>query len=208
MRLQFTTWNVFIQDGNFDDFRVNGEFTDNLSIGIKDNFTAIKTVSKTSLHQIKFNLYNMTCYVYKIEKGVIFVESSGLYFTIDTHDYLLQEGKYYSFIGEVYHDIWNWIGLDEYLSIHYYDELKTNGVIQSIHLDTSKPIKLDGQKYFSIGIKPIYNISVDKTSAWEDEEYTNCSFNYLLDIEIDDLQIERKRVLIALNNLIIKEKEK
>lgn len=185
MKLSFTSLNIFIQDGNFDDFKLGDNFSDNLSIKIKENFIALKNHSSTSITNIKDNIYEIVCRVYRVEDDVIFVESKGLCFTIEPDAHLLFENGYYSFVGTIYHDIWNSLTLDEELYEKYYKELNISGKILSIKIDTSKPIKVSQKEYTQIGKEPSYSISLEKTSAWKDEKYTDGhSFNYLLEMEI------------------------
>ncbi len=47
-----------------------------------------------------------------------------------------------------------------------------------------------------------YNISVQKTDCWDYEDnYTNGSFNYLVELEIDSLKYIRRKLLFGLQSL-------
>lgn len=192
MKLFFTTWNVFIQDANFGEWEVENTFKDNLTISIVNDFKSVAKL-QTTLKHLYLNNYKISCYVYRIIDDIAFVSSCGLLFTIEIAEAELIEGHYYSFEGTVYHDIWNDFALSENETLDQYcDELDINGKIKSITVDTSKYIQVAEREWSKVGVIPKYNVSIQKTSCWADEDYSNGSVYYLLEIDIGNNDLKKE----------------
>jgi len=207
MKLYFTTWNVYIQDGCFDEWEVGNTFKDNLTLSVVSDFKSVAKL-ETTLKHLSLNHYEISCYVYRVIDDIAFVASSGLLFTIEADGFELIEGHYYSFKGAIYHDIWNDFSLSEDETLEQYgDELDIGGTIKSIIVDTSKYIQISEREWSKIGVVPAYDVSIQKTSCWDDEEYSNGSVCYLLEIDIGDNDLKRKKMLLDNEELVQRIKE-
>ncbi len=208
MKLYFTLWNVFIQDGNFDELEVGKTFTDcSFELTDLENISKSKnTNTNTEFKHIKENHYHIIGYIYRITKYAIFIEVAGLLLNIDNRDeYNIKNIGYYEFDGYLNNDMWNYFGLYEWNDDNdakHSDELELTGIIKSIQIDTSLYIQMGERSWSKKGVESKYSVSVQKTNCWDDEDnYTNGSFNYLVELEIDNLKYIRRKFLYGMQNL-------
>lgn len=208
MNLFFTLWNVELQDNGYD-IAVGDRFIDNLNIEIIDNLNSFITKRKTQFSHIKDNIYNISCYVYNIIEDIAFVEIQGLYFMIDFQkDLKLEIDTYYNFIGEIYHDQWNNLCLNpKDLYEKYYKEFEINGFIKSIAYNTALLIKINDNHYSAVGVEPKFDYKIEKSTncGWGEKElYPHTGGSYLVEIEIDNIDIQRKRLMETFRNIFFK----
>jgi len=183
MNLFFTFWNVLIQDENFDEISEGDEFTCNLSFYDLKSILHVKRQA-TKLTHITNNHYEVLGFVYRIEHDVVFIEVDGMNFTIDNQYDEIEVNRYYKFNVLLTYDIWDNYGLEENLN-HYNNEVSICGVIKSLKIDTSKHIQLSQKEFTRDGVEPIYDVSIKKTSCWDDEDnFADGNFNYLVEINL------------------------
>ena len=191
MMLYFTLWNVFIQDGNFEELHIDDIFSCNLSLyNLKNSLHVKKQTTKVT--RIKNNEYTVVGFIYRIKNSVIFLEANGINFTIDhisgsnIYDDI-KVNQYYQFKALMDYDIWNNYGLEKSI-LQYDNEVSVSGVIKSLKIDTSKYIQVSQKEFTKVGVEPIYDVCIKETSCWDDERnFANGSFYYLVEIEVDEV---------------------
>ena len=185
MRLSFTLWNVFIQDGNFEELHIDDMFNCNLSLYNLKNSLHVKNQT-TKITCIKNNKYTVVGFVYRIKNDVIFLESNGINFTIDNIYEDIKVNQYYSFEALMHYDIWNNYGSEESL-LRYENEVSVAGVVKFLKIDTSKYIQVSQKEFTKVGVKPIFDVCIKETSCWDDEINfaDGIGFDYLVEIEVE-----------------------
>ncbi len=204
MRIYFTVWSVELKDNGYD-MAIGDSFRDCLNIQIIDDLK-VSSCKKTNMKHIKDNKYEIICYVYERFNSIVFVEISGLYFMINLREeQKLKKRKYYKFIGEIYQDQWNDLGMsNEKIFNRFYDEVDIKGKIKSIAFNTAKYKKISNNRYSGDGVELKFDYKIERTTkcGWgEEEKFPKAIGYYLVEIEISDLYIQRKRFIQVLNNI-------
>lgn len=205
MKLYFTLWNIVLQDGNFEELEVGKNFTDcSFELYNLTNIKKLSNNSNASINHIEDNLHNITGNVYRIKDGSIFIDVGGIFINIENKiEYNINKIGIYSFDAYLTNDIWNFVGQDQKYFEKYSDELEISGTITSIKIDRSKYIKLKEKKFSKDGVKPMFDISIYKSSYWDDEDkYADGAFDYLVELEIDSKKYIRRKFIYGLKNLI------
>ena len=178
MRLYFTINSSIVEeDWNTIDLEVGKIFTDpSFELYSLSNIKET-TSTATKLEYIYDNFYNITAYIYHINLNYIFVEINGMMFIIHkSEEQSIKTIGYYTFDGFICNDTWNFFAMYESKNDteweNYCDEFELTGIIQSI-----------------------------KINCMEDEKIVNGSFDYLIELEVDNIKAIRRKFVYTLANL-------
>lgn len=186
MKFNFSVFNCMMQDFGVN-FEVGKKHKDMFVISSQSEIKK-STKEETYLKHIKNDLYNVSCKVISILNGIVIINIDKCNFILLAQDdSSLKEGNYYTLKGEIYIDWWCTFlddNDDKFFEI-LSNMTEVSGEIKNIKIDTSKYISTPKAKTKE-GVEKIYNIEVEKTDFWEDEDkYADGAFDYLMEIEID-----------------------
>lgn len=176
--LFFETDNIYIQDGSMGEYEVGQTREFDIEARALTQFE--KADIQTSRYEhIKDADYKICGSIYRKSDCFAFMSLGDFNVVICRDAEELQEGVFYKAIVRFFYDIWNCY----HLEIRSMPNITQKGVVQSIALDTSIPIKCE--KYQNAqtkdGVERKYDISLQKTSCWMDEERSNVVCNYLIE---------------------------
>jgi hypothetical protein len=188
MKLFFTLSNIELQDNGYD-IAIGDKFYNEFNISIINHLEINSNKINTQLQHIKDNVYQISCYVYFIYENIAFVEAEALNFMIDMKGNKLKNQTYYNFLGEIYYDQWNYLGLSSAkIYKKFYKQFEIEGTIKSIIYDTALLKKIKEGQYTSVGVTPKYNYKIEKTTnnGWSEEyKYPHTGGCYLIEFEVD-----------------------
>ena len=195
----FETNNIYAQDGSVDEYElgkacsihIQGRVINTFQEVSLDMTTVVSPLEKISVPttpalsyiHLKDSQYTVVGYVYK---------KRGIYAFMDIGDFCiflckdaknLEEGKFYIATVDFIYDIWDCYNVEMHDT--HDEDLELEGIIQSIFVDTSRYIQAEDKKVWTKeNVDSKYDISLEKTACWDDEEYSNGSVDYLIEISI------------------------
>lgn len=177
----FETSNLYIQDGAMDEYEI--EQTREFDIEAIALTQFEKADVRTSYYEhIKDADYKICGNVYRKSGCFAFMSLGDFNVVICSGAEDLNDGVFYTAVVRFEYDIWNCY----HLEMDSTPDITQKGVIQSLKLDTSMPIR--SEKYQNAltkdGVERKYDVSLQKTSCWADEEISNVICNYLVEVQI------------------------
>jgi len=190
--LFFTTSNLYIQDGVLPEYKVGNQTSFALEAYAQDGFVESLEETKRLAH-IKDAAYTVTGLVCKKCYNIYaFMDLGAFKVFIEDPQNTLEEGKYYQGVVSLDYDIWNDYHLELWDSFCR-EKIEQKGIIKSITVDTSLfvPAEKNQNAKTKEGVEPKFDVSVQETDCWGDEEvYTNGIVTYLIEVECDPTSIK------------------
>lgn len=187
----FTTSNLYIQDGVLPEYKVDNYTSFALEAYAQDSFveSAKETMRLTHIKDAMYAVTGLICK--KCYHRYAFMDLGALKVFTEDPQNTLEEGKYYEGIVSLDYDIWNSYHIELWDSFCR-EKIEQKGIIKSITVDTSLYIPLNSNPEIQTkeGVEPKFNVSVQETDCWSDEEkYSNGSITYLIEVELDSKKI-------------------
>lgn len=159
-----------------------------IKIGTQSVESPLGTVSIPDFPELGFThlhgyTYDVVGHVYAINNSTVFMELGGLDIVICDKEDILEIGKDYTGQLEFVYDPWNCYGL--WVDDEYEGTIEFEGIVKSITLDSSLFEKNEKGVKVKDSSKAKYDVKLEKTSRWEDENYSNGHVNYLIELEVE-----------------------
>lgn len=179
----FETDNIYAQDGSVDEYEIAKSCKVVIQGRPLNSFDIASPSSNPSYTHIEDSLYDIVGYVYETYEMYALMSIGDFNIVICNNAKSLKKGQYYTGKVDFVYDIWDCYHLEMYGNDY---NINVEGTTKSITLDSSKykPIEGTAQARTKKGIPSKYNISLEKTSCWEDEGYSNGPVNYLIELDI------------------------
>jgi len=193
--LCFSVFNIVIQDGNTQEYRMEERtlFELDAHTDISLEPTTEKTVTLT---QIADDTYKVCGYIYEATCAYALMNINGFKISLCNKNEIYTENQMYKGTVSLAYDPWSCYGTN--VSEEKEDEaLYQEGIVEKIQLITSDDLE---------------NISLEQTSSWDDEEaYEGATSSYLITVALcadkvlyeapHPLQIDSQRLVLNLKNI-------
>lgn len=196
-RILFKTSNLYAQDGIVDEYEIDKEcriaiqgfpidVLQEVVTGEQSVASPLGEVSIPDFPELGFiHLYDYTYdivgYVYDKNNSTAFLDIGDFVIAVcDSNDVLEVEKTYTGQVKFIF-DPWNCYGL--WIDDTYQDTIEIKGIVKSITLDSSLYEKNEKNEWVKDSSKSKYDVRLEKTSCWEDENHSNGPVNYLIEIE-------------------------
>ena len=193
--LCFSVFNIVIQDGNTEEYCVGHRTLFELDAHTKMPLEPT-TEKAITLTQMEDDIYEVCGYIYKATCAYALMSINGLKLSLCNKDETYTENQMYKGTVSLAYDPWACYGMN--MCDDEYDEtLYQEGIVEEIQLITTKGLD---------------NISLDKTSSWDDEKsHEGATSSYLITVSIcankilykepHPLQINNQRLVLNLRGI-------
>lgn len=199
-RILFQTDNLYAQDGIVDEYEIGKdcriaiqgmpiEALQEVVAGEESVNTPLGEVSIPDFPELGFthlhgSTYDIVGYVYDKNNSTAFLDIGNFEIAVCDCNEVLEDGKTYTGQVEFIFDPWNCYGL--WVDDTYRDTIEIKGIVKSITLDSSLFEKNEKGVKVKDRSKAKYDVRLEKTSCWEDEDYSNGHVDYLIEIEVEE----------------------
>lgn len=198
-RIYFQTDNLYAQDGIVDEYEIGKEcripiqgfpidvlqevIAGEQSVDSPLGGVLIPDFPELGFTHLDGYIYDIVGYVYDKNNSTAFMDIGDFEIAVCDRNDLLEAEKTYTGQVKFIFDPWNCYGL--WVDDTYQDTIEIKGIVKSITLDSSLYEKNEKGEWVKDSSKSKYDVKLEKTSCWEDENYSNGPISYLIEIEAE-----------------------